>query len=434
MSVINSLAISCAKPAPATVSRVRENPASPQIKLLKFLTLFGCGGTERQVVNLTRALDRTRFEPSIACMRRWGHFLEDIEQQRIPISEYRIRSLYRPDTFRQQLRFAQDMKHSHTQIVHSYNFYANTFAVPAARLASVPVIIASIRDTGMDITPAKIRVHRLICRLADCVLVNAEAVRLWLIEQGYRADKISVIRNGIDLSRFAHPKDGSGLRREFGLPEQAPLVLLLARLTPQKGIESFLEAAAAVSRRRPDARFLIVGDGFVFARRNVADEPDVAYRDATYRQTLTLHAARLGLGGRVIFTGYRSDVPELLSQVAVSVLPSHSGEGFPNALMESMAAGVPVVATRVGGSPEVVGEDGVAGLLVPPRDPGALAQAIGAVLENRDLAHCLGQEAKRRVAEHFSLERMARETEDLYMTLLEKAKRGKGVSYRESGP
>lgn len=402
----------------------------PRIRLLEFLPVFGFGGTERQVVNLTRMLDRSRFDPQFGCMRRWGHFLDDIERQRIPIAEYRIKSLYKPGTLRQQMRLAASMRHHRIQIAHSYNFYANVFAVPAARFAGVPVVIASIRDTGMgNITPTRQRVHRLACGLADRILVNAEAIRRWLIEQGYNAEKITVIRNGIDLSRFAHPERKNGLRREFDLPEHAPLVVVLARLVPHKGIEFFLEAAAEVSCRHPDARFLVVGDLFSASRRGGAFELDVAYR-----QALSRRADRLGLAGRVIFTGYRSDIPELLTQAAVSVLPSVAGEGLSNALLESMAAGVPVVATRVGGSSEVIEREGVDGLLVPPRDASELARAICAVLHDPDFARRLGQEAKRRVAEHFSLERMVRETENLYVTLLERAARGKRRAHRESGP
>jgi glycosyltransferase involved in cell wall biosynthesis len=132
-------------------------------------------------------------------------------------------------------------------------------------------------------------------------------------------------------------------------------------------------------------------------------------------------AARLGLQGRVVFTGMRSDVPSVLSAATVSVLPSLS-EGLPNAILESMAAGLPVVATRVGGTPEAV-QDGVTGLLVPPRDPAALVAALRAVIEDRELAARLGQAAKRRVTEWFSLERMVRRTEQLYDWLLARARR-----------
>jgi len=397
-----------------------SDPGAP-VRLLKFVTLFGFGGTERQVVNLVRGLDRSRFDPRFACLKRWGHFLNDIEDQQIPIAEYRISSLYKPGTFWQQLQLAGHLRRNQIQIAHSYNFYANTFAVPAARLAGVPVVVASIRDTGLGVTPAKMRVHKWVCRLADCVLVNAEAVRQWLIGQGYRADKVAVIRNGIDLSSVVPSGTGAGLRRELGLPQDARLVVVLARLVPSKGIETFLEAAAAVGEGRPDVRFLLVGEHFV------SGEGDGAALEVEYKESLKQLASRFGIGERVLFTGYRPDVADVLAQSAVSVLPSINGEGLPNAVLESMAAGVPVVATRVGGTAEVIERDGVEGLLVPPKEPAALARAIGAVLDDRELALRLGQEGRRRVVGHFSLDRMVRATEDLYAQLLENAARGRAA-------
>jgi L-malate glycosyltransferase len=391
-----------------------------QIKLMKFLTVFGFGGTERQVVTLVRMLDRSRFDPRFACLRRWGHFLNEIENVcQIPVSEYPITNLYKPDTFWQQYRLAREMRQHGTQIVHSYNFYANVFAVPAAKLAGVPVVIASVRDTGMGITSAKMRLHKLVCSFADCILVNAEAVRQWLIADGWAADKIVVIRNGIDLSLFTRTYGENGLRAELGIPANAPLVTVLARLAPQKGIESFLEAAAVVHRYSPEARFLIVGDVFVYDREKKND----LQSDVVYQHALKSYAERLGIGDRVIFTGYRADVPGVLSQATVSVLPSLSGEGLSNTLLESMAVGTPVVATTVGGNAEVI-EDRISGLLVPPREPDALAQAICAILQNPELAQRLGRAAKRRVTQLFSRERMVRETQDLYMRLLEKNTNG----------
>jgi glycosyltransferase involved in cell wall biosynthesis len=412
------------EPKPVIAAPSRAAAQSSHIRLLKFLTLFGIGGTERQVVNLIRMLDRTRFTPAFGCLKRWGHFLGDIEQQQIPVAEYPISKLYMPSTFRQQLRLARDMRRDGIQIFHSYNFYANVFAVPAARMAGVPVVIASIRDTGLGITPAKLRLHNMVCRLADCVLVNAEAVRQWLIDMGHRPEKITVIHNGLDPSAFAQPQGGAQVRRELDLPAEAPLVVVLARLVPSKGIESFIEAAAAVNRRFPDVRFLIVGD------LHAHNAEGGIVRDGSYMETLRGLAARLGVGERVIFTGFRSDVSELLSQAAVSVLPSLSGEGLPNALMESMAAGVPVVATRVGGSAEVVGEDGSAGIMVPPRDPQALSEAMIAVLEDGELARRLGQSARQRMRERFSLEHMVRQTENLYAGMLDRSLRGRGRKTR----
>lgn len=418
MSSADSAAISRSAAATPTVAAQVKSESS-QIRLLKLVTLFGFGGTERQVMNLAKMLDRSRFELRFGCLKRWGHFLDEIDQHQIPLSEYSIDSLYNAGTVRQQLRLAGDLRRQRTQIVHSYNFYANVFAIPAAKLAGVPVTIASIRDAGIYLTLAQKRVQRFVVGFADCILVNAESIRQWLVEQKCNPEKIRVIRNGIDLSRFTLKKNDTALHQELGLPADAPLVMMLSRLNPQKGVEYFLEAAAVVARHCPAAHFVIVGDGYV--RRD-----GVIQSDTTYQQVLQQSVLRLGLGGRVSFTGFRPDVPEVLSEAAVSVLPSLS-EGLSNTLLESMAAGVPVVATKVGGNPEVI-QDGIGGYLVPPRDSSALAEAICAILKNRDLARNLGREARQRVVERFSLERMVRETQDLYVQLLERKRRGYSAS------
>ena len=393
---------------------------SSRVRLLKFLANFGAGGTERQLVNLLRGLDPSRFEPRLGCLQRWGHFLEELERRELPIAEYPIRRLYSPGTLGRQLQLARDLRRDEVQILHSYNFYANAFALLAARMAGVPVVVASIRDTGLGLGAMKRRLQKLSCRLADCILVNAEAVKQWLVGQGYPAAKIRVIHNGLDFAPFERPKADGALRAGLGVPENAPLVVLLARLARSKGIEVFIDAAAAVHRHCPDARFVIAGEGFVSLRNRVA-LPNLAY-------TRELHerAERLGLGDRVIFAGHRSDVPELLSQSAVSVLAATSGEGLPNALLESMAAGVPVVSTRVGGSTEVIRRDGVEGLLVPPGDPETMAQSICELLVNPELAMRLGHEGRQRARERFSLERMVRETENLYEALLAQAAQRSG--------
>jgi glycosyltransferase involved in cell wall biosynthesis len=389
---------------------------SDRVKLLKFVSLWGVGGTERQVVNLGMTLDPSGFDVRFACLRRWGEFLNEIEARRIPLAEYQIRSFYHYNALIAQRRFLRDLKRNRIQIVHAYNFYANVFAVPVAKLAGVPVVIASIRDMGVYLTPRQKWVQKLVCRWADAILVNAEAVKQWLVLEGYQPEKITVIRNGIDLSKFAG-KNGHGnghLRRELGLDSRAPLVVMLSRLHRLKGIEDFLRAAAIVAGRFREARFLIVGSGFTTRDGGIVE-------DTAYRNELERCAASLGLERRVVFTGMRHDVPALLSETAVSVLPSLS-EGLPNALLESMAMGVPVIATKVGGNPEIV-EDGLTGLLVPPRDPEAVGRAICLLLENRRMAAAFGRAGSRRVAEQFSLHRMVSETERFYRRLLEQAGR-----------
>lgn len=370
---------------------------SNKIKLLQMLTNFHIGGTERQVANLALGIDSTRFDLHLGCLRNSGELLGELEPLQIPRSEFRIGPFYSPTTFWQVIRLGKYIRTHAIQIVHSYGFYSNVFAVPAARLARTSIVVASIRDTGDVLTPRQRWVQRLVCRLADCVLVNAEAIRDSLIEEGYDRARIVVIRNGITLSKYGKSEKGVALRRELGLPPSAELVVVFSRLNQMKGIQYFLEAAMTLSGSFPNARFLIVGDG-------------------GSRSELEEQACRMGLGQRAVFTGFRKDVPELLSQAAVSVLPSLS-EGLSNSLLESMAAGVPVVATRVGGNPEVI-EHEVTGLLVPARDSAALAAAIRRLLEDKDLAASFGQAGIQRVARLFSIERSVRETEHLYQKLL----------------
>jgi glycosyltransferase involved in cell wall biosynthesis len=370
-----------------------------RIRLLNVLTSFQIGGTERQVVNLALGFDRSRFDLHLACLRNRGELLEELALLPVPRPVFDIGRLYGPRTLWQAIRLALYIRRNRIQIAHTYGFYPNVFAVPAARIAGA-IVVASIRDRGDILTPAQRRIQQWACRLADCVLVNAESIRDTLIEQGYRPDNIVVIRNGIVLSRFGKREKGAALRRDLGLQPSAPLVFVFSRLNRMKGVEYFLDAAALLAPRFPEVRFLIVGDGA--ARKELEDR-----------------AGRLGLAERVIFTGFRKDVPDLLPEAAVSVLPSLS-EGLSNSLLESMASGVPAVAARVGGNPEIV-EHNVSGLLVPERDSAALAGAIGSLLEDPQLAARLGEAGRRRVAELFSMERSLGEVEHFYERLIEDA-------------
>ena len=375
-------------------------------RILNVVPTLMCGGTENQFMTLARLLDRSRFDLEFACLRRWGPFVKELGQLDIPLEEYQVSTFRSVQALAQQARLARHIARSGISIVHAYNFYGNVFAIPPARLVA-PVVIASIRDRAPYLTAMQKRVQRYACQFADCVLVNADAVKDWLIGEGYDASNIVVIRNGVDLSRFDGPPAGASLRSELGIPADAPLVTVVSRLTRLKGIENFLEATAALKRRYPEARFLIVGE--------------TAPSDRPYLTELTDLAARLGVADRVIFTGLRSDVPSVLGCADVAVMPSLN-EALSNVLLESMAAGAPVVATRVGGTPEAL-IDGETGLLVAPGDSGAIATAVARLLDDRELAVRLGRAARDLISMKFSVERMVRSTEDLYMELLARKQR-----------
>lgn len=382
----------------------------PRMRLLNVVADFGCGGTERQVVTLSAAL-ASRCDQHFACMRRDGYFLPEVEARGIPVHEYRFPTFYSLRCLQQQRRLARYISRERIQIVHGYNFYANVFALPAARWASAPVIVASIRDRGVYLSRKQKAVQRYVCRLADCILVNAEAIKDWLVDQGYDPAGIVIIRNGVDLTRFPAGPPADTLRREFGIPDGAPTIGVVGRVRSLKGIEDAIAAAAIVSVRHPTLRLLVIGEA-------LTTRDGVTMEDRAYVDSLRARAAQAGLGDRAIFTGYRADVPSLLSQLTVSVQPSLN-EGLSNVVLESMAASAPTVATRVGGTPEAI-VPGVTGLLVPAAEPAALAASIERLLDDPALAIGLGRAGRRRVEDTFALDRMHQATAQLYDDLLDR--------------
>jgi glycosyltransferase involved in cell wall biosynthesis len=375
---------------------------SEKLNVLQFLTLLAIGGTERQVLNLVQGLDTTRFNIEVACLKRWGALLPEMEATGVPITEYKTTSLYNHVAAWNQMKFLRHLRKGKVDIVHTYGFYSNVFALAPARLAGAAAVLASIRDTGEHQTPMQKRIEKLFCRMADRIVTNAEAVRKRLTDEGYESEKIVVIHNGIELTRYDRKPTALALHRELGVAPTTPLVGVFARLNELKGVEYFLRAAAGLIQHFKNVRFLIVGDG--------ASRPE-----------LERYVKQLGLSEHVVFLGFRLDVPTLLSEISVSVLPTLS-EGLSNSLLEAMAASVPVVATSVGGNPEVV-ETGVTGFLVPPRDADALAQAIGQFLEQPALATKFGLAGRERVSKRFALEQMTRATERLYEELAQRSRR-----------
>jgi glycosyltransferase involved in cell wall biosynthesis len=227
--------------------------------------------------------------------------------------------------------------------------------------------------------------------LADTVVLNSASVREFAVSQeGARPDQIRVIHNGVPLEDRPVSFDPSSLRAELRLPSQVTLIGSVGRLDNQKGFDVLLEALALSGRE--DIHLLLVGSG---------------REEASLRR----QAARLNLYDRVHFAGYRRDVPKLLQLLQVYVQPSRF-EGMPNALLEAMAAGTPVVATEVDGNRELI-EDGVHGWLVPPGNPRALARAVEAALKDPPEARRRAAAAKERVAEKFRVESMIKAWEEI---------------------
>ncbi len=397
------------------------------LRVMQFLAVFECGGTERQVLNLGLGLHERGCQVSFGCLRKSGRLLKEVEARGIPISEYRMRSFYSGRFLHQEVALARHLVRQRTQVVHTYNLWGNVFAIPAARLAGVPVVIAGIRDCGLYLTDWTRRVQRHVCRLADHIVVNAQGVKDWLVSDGYAAGRITVIHNGLDLSRFLQIEgpDGPALRREFNVPADAPLITIVARLCPSKGFDDLIDALPAVLARYPEARLLVVGEG-------LKSVDGVLQRDTSYQSALAGRARALGIHDRVIFAGYRPDVPAVFRAATIDVQPSRT-EGLSNSVLEAMASGAAVIATPVGGTPEIMTHDET-GWIVPVQNPPALGEAICRLLGDPERRRRLGEAARARITATHGVDRLVERTADLYRDLLSRPRRTRPVRPTASAP
>jgi glycosyltransferase involved in cell wall biosynthesis len=346
------------------------------------------GGTEGQFVEVACGLDRTRWDVQVGCLRAEGALRARLAAAGISATSWGRGSLKPPRLALAVTALARHLRRRRIALVHCFDFYSDVLGVLAARLARRPVI-ASQRELGDLRSPRERRVYRLVLRAAHLVVVNSEAVAARLrAGTVVREERIVVVPNGVDTARFhpaPRPADGE------------VVVGALGNLRPEKGLEDLVAAAALVGERCPRARFVIHGDG-------------------AGRAALQAQVARQGLGHVVRLAGATAQPAAALRALDVFALPSLS-EASSNALLEAMATGLPVVATRVGGSSMIVA-DGITGLLVPPREPAALAKALITLIEDRRLAARLGAAAAKTVRATHSLPAMLARVDELYARAL----------------
>jgi glycosyltransferase involved in cell wall biosynthesis len=352
------------------------------------ISSFEPGGTERQMAELIQRLDPGQFRIHVGCFRRTGAWLPRVEAAAAEVAEFRLRSFKSPASLATMRDFANWLRQRGIAVVQACDLYANVFALPGAAWAQVPVRIGSRRELAPpDKTRAHLAAQRLAYRVAHHVVANSAAGADRLRQEGVAADSIRVIPNGIDLAAFApaRPK----IRRR--------IVAMVANLRQEKGHDVLLRAAALVRCRVPDVRFRVIGDG-------------------PQRESLRALAAALGVADLVEFLGHREDVPELLADCDVYAFPSRT-EAFPNGLIEGMSAGLPVVASGVGGMLELV-DDRRNGLLVPPDDHQALASSLIELMDNGPLADTLAAAARQTIASRYSYDRMVASFSNLYLSAL----------------
>jgi L-malate glycosyltransferase len=356
-----------------------------------FLTSFDVGGTERQMVELVRRLDRREFEVHLACFHRRGALEREATELAASVAQFPIEGFGRWTTARQALAFARWCRRIDARIVHTCELYANIFGLPAAALAGVPVRIGNRRELlTPDKTRALLASQRAAYRTAHAVVANSAAAAGQLTREGIAAPKVSTIPNGVDCEAFAPADRGRHRIRR---------VVTVANLRPEKGHDTLLDAWPSIAAACPGASLDIVGDG-------------------PLRPALVARVEAAGLSGRVRFLGERRDVPSVLAASDLFVLASRS-EACPNAVLEAMAAGMPIVATGVGGVPELIAS-GRTGVLVEPDAPRALADAVTDLIARPQAAFALGAAARQAAVQRFSFERMVARFERLYLSTLQR--------------
>jgi L-malate glycosyltransferase len=363
----------------------------PRPRVLLLGDTLNLGGTEGQFAEVACGLDRSRWRLDVACVRAEGPLRARLEAVGLQPWSLGPTSFKSPGLAGAVLRLAGHLRRHAVRLVHCFDFYSNTVGVPAARLARTPVVIASQRDMGDLRSRGQQSLHSITLGLATHILVNSEAIAPRLTHtRAARHNRLGVVPNGVDLTRFGPggcPPNSSDLTT----------VATLANLRPEKGLGRLLEAAAIVTRRAPRARFVIWGDG-------------------PLRSDLEARILELRLTGSVEMRGATREPAQVLKQCQIFALPSLS-EACSNVVLEAMATGLPVVGTRVGGTPGLV-DDTRTGLLVPPDDAPAFAQAILRLLETPALATEMGAQGRARALAEFGMDRMLERMDAFYCQAL----------------
>ncbi len=375
---------------PGAADRNGERP----IRVLFVVGNFSVGGTERHLVEVWRRLDRNRFTLQIACFRREGRLLPEVEALKLPVRELGVgRSIYGPSGWRSLARLVLHVLRFRPDVIHGFLFGPALFAALAGRLCGVPAVVVAKRNVDAFETPRRMLGHKLAHRLATHVTAVSQHVAETAVALGVRRDRVVVIPNGVDISRFENVSPDLAAIGFRGAQETAPLIGSVGRLAARKDYGVLLDALALLAREGVSFRALLIGEG-----------PEHA--------ALAARVKSLGIVERVQFLGERTDVERLLPALDVFVLSSRE-EGIPNALLEALAAARPSIATAVGGTPEVL-DDGETGWLVPPGSPEALAQALREALEHPEEARRRGEAGRRAVRERMSIEAMVSRYEAFY--------------------
>lgn len=386
----------------------RLHTGGRRLRVLYLASSLHYGGAERQIVELARRLDRSRFEPVLCCLDGKDTLARELRPA-VPVLPLRKR--HRLDiTVVPRLMWL--IVRRRIDVVHNFLFDAEIAGRLAGRLCGVSAIVASERNSAYPPMPLHEALLKLTRPLFDLQIANSHAGRAYNLSRLHAPPAVvRVVPNGVDVDRF-RPHDVSRLRGLLGIPQGAPVVGMFASFKPQKNHSMFVRVARRLSAALPEARFLLVG-------HNPSGDPIAM----AHRQKILAALAEAGLAQRCMHLQERSDVEDLYCLCDATVLTSVR-EGTPNVALESMACGVPVIATDVADNARIIGAGGA---VAPLNDDQAMSAQILQLLQDENVRRRMGTAARQRAVSEFSLERLARSTEAVY---LEAVRRRKGAPCR----
>lgn len=371
-----------------------------KIRIVYIITSTGIGGAEKILYYTVTGLDRTKYSISVCSLKEKGEIAKELESDGI-----KVHCLYmaKKEGFIGWLssivtlfRLFFYLKKLRPTIVHSFLFRANILARIAGYLIGVPIVISSVRVMGGEGKYFHY-LERITSFMVDHYITVSESVKKHLIQHSQiPGGKISVIYNGVGMTN-QNPLQTRNLKKPLEIENEGEIIITVGRLHAQKGHCYLLQAIAKAGKKVPKIKLIIIGEG-------------------EEENNLKNLVKSLDLKDKIIFAGLRGDVEKIFPIAELFILPS-LWEGMPNAILEAMAAGKPIVATKVGGVPELV-VHGETGILVPPEDSDALASAIIGLLRDKLKAKKMGEAGRMRVEEHFNISKTIKETEYIYLELL----------------
>lgn len=370
-----------------------------KVKVLHLVEDLRIGGLERVIADIAQGLDKQKFDVGVWCVARGGEVAAELEEKGLDVKILGTFSCYNPCRI---VRIAWLLKKSRADIVHTHGYFASVIGRSAAKIAGVPILIHHMHSTYWEYGKKHIFFERFLSLLTQKVVCCSKAVEDFVTEHlKVNPSKTIVVYNGVDEEKFISTEN-SALKTTLGIQSTDPVVGTVSSLYHHKGHRYLLQAVPLVLSVFPSTKFLIVGDG-------------------PLRKKLEGQAKDLNIAAHLVFTGRRKDIPGLLSVMDIFVLPSCFREGLGISIIEAMASEKPVVATEIGGIPEVVADEET-GYLVQPRNPDALAKAIVNLLQSPQRAKEMGRRGRTRFEERFTKRKMLSEVEHLYSSLMKQRK------------